>query len=180
MLSRISLAALLLLLSLAPAHAQDALPVSEGERVRVRTPLGTFRGTVATADADSLVLRIRSRKWGDSITVPVSELQRLDVSAGPRPRVEGALRGAGVGLLASGVLTGMAAVAAATGENMDGWEWLGVAMVGVTVTPVLTVGGGVVGAVFPGEEWDRVRLRPRASVVAAGDGRVGAALTIRF
>jgi hypothetical protein len=90
-------------------------------------------------------------------TFALTRLDRLEVRV-RRSRARGAARGAGLGALA-GFAMGLAAATVANAQCRPGDDMCGLAFIGgptLGVAAGLTL-GAVVGAVHPGDRWQRVR-----------------------
>ena len=162
-------AALLLVAAAAPVAAQRALPseVDSLARVRVTWADGHGRTVGGLLAADSSALLIDPVRFDERMTVPVAQVERLEVSLGQRTPREGALRGAKkgamVGLAASAVLITMGIVADAR-EECEGC-WISVTGIAVYASiPIIgftTGGGALLGSINPGERWQEVSVPPR-------------------
>jgi hypothetical protein len=146
---------LLCLLAAMPVAAQSGSePPAVGSRVRAwelpRSPLSdtTLRarvGRVRGIAADTLSLQLVGTFR--TYPLPVDRLARLEISRGGSSRTSGALRGAGIGALAT------LAVAALIRGQKDGD--LGVAILLGYVAPVAVGGGALLGALAAsGERWE--------------------------
>lgn len=145
-----------------PAQVQpDAslVVIPAGTPIRVWTNLPEMSkrtAVVVTAARDSFRIALDYPGYTTPVAVPYSALERVDWLV-PRSRSDGALRGFGIGLLSAVVVDG---ALAAVGASQDGDTQMMLALVGVVSTPVLIVGGTIVGAVNPGERWSVVYRRP--------------------
>ena len=163
--------------------AQEA-PIAPGNRVRVWTgadaqgkPSGKPTVGMLTAwTADSVVLNTRNT---DGFGIPRYMVSRIDQSAGRAPQL---LKGAGYGLLiggASGALIGYA-----TGDDTDCFVCFTAeqnAVVGAALLGVAgTVLGAIVGALSPGERWERVSLPAQLSVEPTGVSRATLSASFQF
>jgi hypothetical protein len=182
-------------------HSQASSPLVAGARVRITAPtaLAPTRqaGTVLGLAGDSLVLRLEGRK--DSVTLPMREVTKLDVSRGEHSHgatgaVFGALAGLVVGVVvearvSSGsdtgsnckdagcaLLTGAAAAGAAAGAA------IGNALIPIGCLAAGAIGGGIIGLAFESERWEHVQPLPsgRVSLVPTANGSVALSLNIRF
>lgn len=141
-------------------YAQSA-PVPPGTRVRVWTgltergnPTGPVaKGQIAAWSSDSLILQTGQREIQ---VIAVRSLTRLDMSAGRRNRVSGLLSGIAFGVLIGG---GAGAVAGSVaGDNIGSFALAGTggaggALLGAGLGYLV---GAAIGAVRPGERWERV------------------------
>jgi hypothetical protein len=144
--------------------------VDVGDRVRVWTELTESgraagrrtTGQIVAFTGDSLVLHTRR---GDVRTMPLGSIQRVDMSAGRRSRVNGLVRGAGFGVLVGGSLG--AVVGSAVGrEGMGGFALgegggPGGAVLGAGLGYLL---GATLGTLRPGEVWRQVPMPAQVSV----------------
>jgi hypothetical protein len=156
----IARALLLLTVTASAAAAQYSSPVglSIGTRVRVVAPAifpDRTIGTVLTAQNDTIVVR---RSGTDAtFVVPVSSLQKVEISAG-RSRAKWGALGAVVGLFAGGIAGG----ASLAHDDTTG---LG-AVAGFFAGATLGLGGGIViGALAAPERWVNYPL-PSAAISA--------------
>jgi len=166
----------LAVLPLAPLAAQStAPPVPPGARVRVRVdsppPPRTVIGTVRTIDADTLAL---APSGGGAVErVPLTAIDRLEVSRGRGVVASHVLIGALAGAAVGGLLGG-------AGSSCGGDQWCSLFR-GLAVTGGVALGGLVgagVGALIKGEKWRTVPLEPRASAVPLPGGRVGVGVSL--
>jgi len=148
LISRCALAMLCLCSFCAVPHAageEARLPqLAPGMRVRILAPGNVDKalvGTIDTLDDRSISLEVQGR--AERLTVPRERITRLDLSAGPRSRLPGALIGAAVGG-AAGALAGSQSSSYRDASQAGG------ALVGVLI-------GALVGALIPpGEHWNEV------------------------
>ena len=167
------LLALLCSVSGGAGWAQEA-PVAPGEHVRVwpqtdarGRPVGIpIQGRLTTWTADSLVLDDNNRPW----TLPLGSVSRLDVSRGRASRGRGAMRGilygVGPGILL-GALLGYGSYQEPScpsgslcidfGPEVAAF---GGAVLGAGAGALF---GGILGALSPGERWERIPLPARIS-----------------
>jgi hypothetical protein len=151
------LLAFLCLVAAMPAAAQSVSePPALGSRVRawelppdpvsdttLRARVGRVRGIAADTLSLQLVGTFRT------YPLPVDRLARLEISRGGTSRSSGALRGAGIGALAT------LAVAALIAGQTDGD--IGVAILLGYVAPIAVGGGALLGAfAASGERWEPV------------------------
>ena len=144
--SRGGTALLTLCLFCAVAQAADegalTTKLSPGMRVRVLAPGYAPEPIVGTIYAlDERSIRLQTQARAEPLTVPREQITRLDLSAGRRSRLPGALIGAAVGG-AAGALAGSQSSSYRDASQAGG------ALVGVLV-------GALVGALIPpGERWN--------------------------
>jgi hypothetical protein len=145
----------------AVGRSQEGGSFAPGARVRVHWTETAQRhravGRVLELRTDALVL---AQPAGPR-TFALTRLDRIDVRV-PRSRLHGALRGAELGTLA-GLAAGLAVGALTSSQCPPTDDMCGITLL---VGPVLGFGAGltlgtVIGAVFPGEEWQRIRSRGR-------------------
>jgi hypothetical protein len=164
------LAALLLTAApAAPALAQRGTVTELDSLARVRVTQsvdpGRVLGGLLAAGSSGLV--IDPVHGGDRLAVPLAHVERLEVSLGQRTVREGALRGARkgaiVGVVTSALLIGMGAIQDAGDDCGECWiTATGVAvLVSVPLIGITTGGGALLGAMSPGEKWQRVAVPPR-------------------
>lgn len=162
------------LLPLGTARAQ--LPELEaGTRVRIRAPSyvpGEIEGTIVSHRRDSVRI---NRRYGNAVSVPVSELTRLQISLGrsrPLGAVRGILWGAGAGLAVGAVasLTPNSCTESCGHEAADHFVF----------TPVAgaLVGAGI-GAVLGAERWRTVPLPAQVTVEPSRLGGVAIGFRLR-
>src|SRR5688572_7199920 len=141
-----------------PLRAQTLDSLPEGARLRVlrHAPLRPVIGTLVRADSVSLMVVTERR--GARLTIPRSDLRRIDVSGGQRSTGEafrrgakvGAIIGAGIGLVATGI--------ALHADYTSGCDCMipGSAIVGtmsVLFTGATTIAGGLIGLAGR-EQWE--------------------------
>jgi hypothetical protein len=171
-----SVAPTLLLIAVAwAALGAQSATVSPGSRVRLRTITGpTVEGRVLTMSADSLVLLGE----GGQISVPTTRVQSLETWRG---RGSSWRTGAEIGWLAGFAAT--TAVYAARMRNCIGIacakivRWKVYAATGGLAGALV---GGLVGAAFRHDCWERVPLGPLHPEMAIGASDQGIGLSIRF
>ena len=187
---RLALAAALLVPGLLAAQ------VEAGDRVRVVTDAHQVTGRVVAADDSTLVLDRTANRWGVPVsTRPIewAEVRRLDMGAGRRSRMTGALEGAAVGLVggaASGAVMfgGMTALSGCDPRSPDAGERFGCFRTGDALLIGALIGaywgtpsGAVAGFLWPGDRWERTPLAlPRPTMAATRDGRAGVGASLRF
>jgi hypothetical protein len=135
-----------------PVPLRASLPVGAVVRFWSDNPTIDERlSVVQRATDDSLHVR-----WeiypGDTtyLSLAYTNLRRVDVAMA-RTRGQGAARGLVIGLLAALAMDGVAAVCAEAQSNRD--TATGVALVAGAATPVVILGGTLIGAAIPGERW---------------------------
>lgn len=174
------------LLAFAPSASAVAqgLPVLPSDRVRVVAGR-TWTGEVQAISADSLVLR--RDPVGNRLSLPLSSIQRLEVSDGRRPRGKyagvGAAIGGGVGLV-----LGLMTKSGDCGVDRDSDPFgLGggicdsVGTVSLILLPVvgMLAGAGAGAIAGGGERWRRVFPAPAVSLDPQGGGRFDVAVRLR-
>lgn len=173
LISRCALAVLCLCSFCAVPHAageEARLPLlAPGMRVRIFAPGSVDKalvGTIATLDDRSISLAVQGS--AERLTVPRERITRLDLSAGPRSRLPGALIGAAVGG-AAGALAGSQSSSYRDASQAGG------ALVGVLI-------GALVGALIPpGEHWNEVPVSGyRVTLGPSRDPGVGLTLSLAF
>ncbi len=175
---------LLASLSFVPLTSATAqVPVRPGAQVRVTGhfchPFHTCQHSVSTFvawKADSLVIQSN----GDTLTVPVTLLTRLDVSRGRKTNTG---EGAGIGFLL-GVFAG-AAIGLASYECEPCFIDLGPGTYAAAGAVIGGLGGLVVGALIGSaietDRWMEMRVASmRVSVAPQRDGRFALGLSVRF
>lgn len=138
--------ALIYTLAFAPGlRAQsDRLSVPLGTRVRIVVDVNEpFTGNLLRLSPDTLVVAVGS--GGALIQVPTSRVSSIELSGG-RDRLSGSLKGAGIGLLAGGLIGGVA-IGRSDGNNIA-------ALAGLFAGGIIGVGAGaIVGAIVAPERW---------------------------
>jgi len=138
---------MILLMAIATAsHAQRVTPVAEGSRIRVTAPQlpAPLFGRVLIRDRNTDVLVVTTPGADARVTLPLTAVQRIDVSSGRR-RVAGAAVGAAVGILIGGAFgaaqAGDDGIARTAGFLAGGFAGI--------------VFGGPIGFVYAPERWHR-------------------------
>ncbi len=151
-----------LLLSCAPAFAQQATPIEPLHVVRLQSP--AFQGIGYVSETGPSSMRLFSRGRNDPVTVPFASISELDLRR-ERTARQGATRGAKLG--AAG---GAAAFVAAYGLGLVFGDAAVFRDVQWGSTAVLFVGAGAAGgaawgALKPGSRWERVPPPVRLQIV---------------
>lgn len=157
MIRSVTIAALLALAATGRTMAQEiGAPIGSGARVRVTAPDVAARpiiGQVLNVFPDTLLIEVSPQFARE---VPFASIRTLEVSRG-RQREHGFLRGAGIGL---GVSLALETIALVHDKRNPG-EGAGMTfIIPVLVTPVLTLGGGLIGARHGPDRWAAVGLPP--------------------
>jgi hypothetical protein len=131
--------------------------LKQGDRLRVESSVFDGKCVLARAMDDSLILR---RPGGDAIErLALSDLDRLEVSLGDRSRSMGARRGFMIGLLggaAAGVVTGIVFAVNGNGSDFDIEPGTVMSIMGIGGSLVGGIVGAAIGAILPGEAWQRI------------------------
>jgi hypothetical protein len=161
----------------AVSPAQAPVSLNAGSRIRIRTQDSTRILILVGFSTDSVV--VRHAADAPLETLPLSQIRRLEVSAGKRTPGQGMRRGLGLGLLiggGTGIVLGLAdgdddpgIVSFTAGEKaMMGGLFLG---------GLGGIAGLITGGTYPGEQWQRASTTgARLSVVPQSSG--GLALTV--
>jgi len=163
------------------AAAQQMLqPVRSGDQVRIRA--GTISGEFTVVGYGEREMMLQAAPTEPVVEVPFASVTRLHVNRGARSSGAGLVRGAGRGLLIGG---GIGAVTGFASGDDTGSFFVFTAedkamILGVLLGGAGAVVGGLVGAVSPGDRWERVDNRTRLHVAPRNDGGVAVALTRRF
>jgi hypothetical protein len=172
--------------AMASAQASDSPVPAPGTRIRVVTarPVTSVTGALVASSADTLVLR--ADKTGDTVSVPLSRVSRLDISRGTRTHK---LRGAKIGFFGG---MGVGAVTATLIEsNARESNCVSFCDFNKTFAPIVGAFFGAVGGVIAGTAvgaWPTETWLPfsgpdgTAHVGIAPAGRAGVTLaaSIRF
>lgn len=156
-------------------EAQVTRSLNVGDRIRVRASGEARKLVLVSVSPETLV--VRSPVGTVPETLLLSGIDRLDVGR-KRTTWQGAGRGAGYGALLGFI--GGAVVGLASGDDKpeDFFAFSAeekAAGLGVLLAGVGLIGGAAVGAIAPGERWDRVfesRNHVRLSPDARGDVRL--------
>jgi hypothetical protein len=160
MRSRFSLA-LALTLAAAPLGAQspDTLAVAPGKTLRITASPGTgpFTAVLRRQTALGLVVDPRCATCATDSTVAWSTLRIVDVRAGRRHGLKGALVGAGAGLVVGTLIAAVAVHQDTQDCKRNGEDFCGLAVLAI---PVVALTGSAVGLVtglaVGTERWERV------------------------
>jgi hypothetical protein len=128
----------------------DRLSLPVGTRIRVQTTQETapFTGTVWRITSDTLAVAVSS---GNALLqLPTAHVTSIEVSDG-RDRLGWGVRGAGIGVLAGGLL-------GAVTLGRDSQADLAAIAGFVAGAVVGAAGGALVGAIVAPERWDRIHL----------------------
>lgn len=177
-MSRTLLLAVLLLGSGTPVSAQPALHA--GDVVKLSATAVSGRFTVASLTADGLAVRDSA---GVVTEVPIASLKRVSVHRGRRSAGRGFLRGAALGGgigAGSGVIMGLA-----SGDDDAQYTFFALTAEEKAVLGAIVLGGagavvgGLIGALAPGDRWERVRFDGPVTVGLRAGG-IGVGYTYRF
>ena len=164
-------------LAAAPAFAGDmAQPEApvQGTRVRISAPGITEAavvGTVRTLDEGTITIDVAGR--GEQLTVPRERISRLEVSAGRRSRLVGAL----IGTLVGG---GVGALIGKASYSPRPYSFESASEAGGAIFGAL-LGAGVGALVPPGERWNEIPVsRYRVSFAPRLDRTAGVSFALRF
>ncbi len=157
-------------------RAQDALPVTVGDTVRMTAPtldIDKYDGTIVSVDGGTLSV--------DTLQVALAQLTRLDVYRGQKSQtLTGALVGAGI-LGAVAVPVGIQLCKAVNqGDTCYGADQyvLPVVAGGVLVGAGI---GALIGSAIKSDRWEEVPLdQLRVSFVPQRDGRFSFGLSVAF
>ncbi len=173
----------------AGAQGAQAPPLAPGTRVRVvATALGSGPRVASVLGQRGDTLAVRPEDTADSVALPLGQIARLEVSGGAHTRV---LKGLGVGVLAGvavgaigGVIIGAPGYADCHGQggcSSDPARGASAAVYGILFGLLGAPIGGVVGAVWRAERWDRVLVAGRsARLRVRPERRGGVALAVAF
>jgi hypothetical protein len=144
-----------------------------GEQPSSARPLMVIGQLVAVSDS---TMSVRNEASSGYVTVPLSRVQRLEVSTGSR-RGASAVTGGLIGLGVGGIL------GYAGGEDCDGEGWCffpreETAVVGALLGAAM---GSVVGLIVGrGERWRDTEVPARLSVIPTGTRSISVTSTLRF
>ena len=155
----------------------QSVTVSPGSRVRLQAGSFSLEGQVVRVSADSVSLVPAAGKQGP-IAIPAAQVRSLDVWRGRTSQWRsGAEIGSFVGFATASVVFAAkmrrcVGVACAKSLSWDAYGFAG-ALPGA-------LAGGLVGALFHHDQWERVPLGPVHPQVAFQAGDQGIGLAIRF
>ena len=160
--------------SVASVAAQDSLPITPGQRVRLTLDGGRHRATGIVVSQDSGSVTVRRYPEDSALVIAHARVTTVAVSTGRQSNVG---TGAAIGL-AGGALIGAMAGSGCDGDFLCPGPGTG-AMLGAVSGVFL---GGVIGAFSHSETWQDVsRRRVRVSVVAPARGRgPGVGVAVKF
>ena len=130
-----------------------------GATVRVwsdKPSLEKQQASVVVAAADSLRLTLDHKDLMSPAAISYSDLRRLEFRGQPS-RARGALRGFGIGLLTAIAFDG--ALVAFAGTKNDGDTDMATAFIAVAATPIIVIGGTVIGAAHAPNSWTVIYQR---------------------
>jgi len=162
-----TIAALVLLGSMAAVAAAEDLAAGTRVRVTGKGTIGSFTGSLVEMDSSRLVVRLRD---GGTLRMPLTDLRRLEVSRGPSRKLKCGLLGATIGGL-------VGFVAGTQANEPDGWY--SDSETGLMLSVPAAVVGTLVGVVVGDEKWRRVE-DSRVEVGVVPSRRGGLALAVRF
>ncbi len=168
------------LLSATAALAQG-VPASIPEGARVRVYATGARGIMEFRGLRADTLALRSFDTRSELLLPVSTIQGLYVSRGPRSRPAAAFRGLSIGLAVGGALgaaTGLFGDAQATGfgaVSRSERVVIGAVALGALGAAI----GTLAGVSRPGEKWERVDLQ-RLRISSGPRGRRSVGVSFAF
>jgi protein involved in polysaccharide export with SLBB domain len=155
--------------------AQQDLPVSPGDRVRVSVPDERAVGIVTSIRADSLVLNVESREA--PLALAFASLTKLEVSRGQKAQTgQGALIGMGVGAAVGAILAVSICSDGNCTESTSSDDQSGLALAAAVVLGVGAVAlgagiGALIGSNSKIERWETIPLsRLRLSPAPSGGG----------
>lgn len=159
--------------------AQSVSGLRTGDHVRIRAVEASGRFTVLETRADSLILR-RVGQDGE-VRIPIASIRRIDLSHGPRRRLDGAVRRGGMGMLVAGA--GGVVLGLAEGDDTHGgwFEFTAgekAVMYGTALGVIGGVSGAIGGLIWPGERLERLSIVRGAEVGL--DPRGGLRLGVTF
>jgi hypothetical protein len=167
---RLIILAALLTTQLSEAAAQAAADLAPGTRVRVFTAQGgKVVGGVHSMREDTLVVSLQ--REAAALSIPLSTVSRIEVSRGDRSRAKNALRWGTWAFIGGGALFGTMCTLDDACRD-PGRPDHSAAQAGLEVGLFMGTGaafwGAVLGAIFPGEQWDTAPAR-----VGVAPGREG-------
>ena len=132
------------------ASGQPAFYVGIGETVRISVPNGEMKGEVTRATGDSVFLALPDSPEARSVGVAILPSTLVEVLT-PRSRIETAVKGAGIGLLA----TGVTAAALSLGRCVDCTVPPGL-IAALVLAPPFVAAGALIGLMVPFKKWRQV------------------------
>jgi len=172
--------------SAAPARGREtraAINLPVGDRVRLNLGGMRVEGRVSSSDDQGLTI---VQENGVAYRAARESLDGLEVSR-PRPRLKAALR---AGLIGAAVMGGLGAVTMVGQEKLpdgsctDSFQTPQECTTGAQVAEMAAISGFVgvvIGLVWPGQQWERVKMdRVRVGVGPAPGGGVAAQATVGF
>jgi hypothetical protein len=164
-------------------QAQGTPSVQVGSRVRIESPVA--RGIFSVVRVTDDTVTVRTDALSAPVAVPRADMTRLALSMGRRSAGSGAWRGALTGA-ALGAVVGAATGLASGDDDESAWFAMSAGEKAVGGGVALGLGGailgGVVGAIYRGERWERTPLLPRVGMMPAAGERmaVATAWTLTF
>ena len=160
--------------------AQNSLPLTVGDRVRVAVPtfdIDQYDGTVQALTGDTLVLQSRRGTGVSTLRMALVSITRLDIHRGRRGHSG---EGATIGAVVGGIITLVAGLVACE----DGFVVTRQTCIGLTTPLGLALGallGAIVGANVVTDRWEEVPLGQfRVSLAPQRDGQFALGLSLRF
>jgi hypothetical protein len=157
-----------------------------GERVRLSGPSPATHGEpligqVVAVDLEAITV-VKDKRTGESIRIPFSSIQRLDIARAAQRSKAG--EGLLIGIAIPAALGGVALAAEHCSGGDDTFCHLGSAIVFAVGVPVGALTGAIVGGLSHDSytRWERVdtRRRVRVSVLPDLRGGVRGGLSVRF
>lgn len=133
--------------------AQEKEAIGIGERIRVAAPAishSKLVGTLAALHGDTLFLQKENSTFPSPLAIPLAAITRLEVNRGKGSRGKHVLTGSAIGVLATIPATWIVLKAEGGSEEIEGGE---VIVGSLLLSPVGIILGGVVGSLFPHEQW---------------------------
>ena len=147
--------------------AQTEHQLEVGRRLRIRTTGSSTECVLERISGDTLIV---SGQNGDGLKqIAFDQVDRVDVRV-RRSTAWGTIRGAAIGGTIGALVGGIYAVSTWDETNIDCGAFTGFCSVYVFMGTMAVYGippmviGGVVGAIFPGERWQQVKLPDRISM----------------
>jgi len=188
----LSVAIACLLSTVAWADEPQASTVAEepsanllGERVRLSGPSPATHdepliGQVVAVDAEAVTV-LKNKRTGETIRVPFSSIQRIDIARAGQRSKSG--KGLLIGIAIPAALGGVALAAEHCSGGDDTFCHLGSAIVFAVGVPVGALTGAIVGGLSHGSytRWERVDTHHvRVSVLPDFRGGIRGGLSVRF